>query len=394
MTQAPLHWIQKIEQTLIDTGAIPLSGYSPAFPWDSLREKVASLLQAPSLTLSLKRMRLLKGEEITEGLGTHVIPLTLQLSPLSGSAYFLMGKEEMSTLTAYALTSSNKGFLSLPFQEGFYYYLCTEALILLNGAKAFGDLTLKMGKTTPIPQEESLCLDIEIAHPKQSFFARVVCPASFHEAFKTHFSEKKGTASSCALHAQIETLLHFSIGETLLSLQEWKQVCVGDFILLDRCTFDPHTKKGTVTIALDSTPLWRARLKEDHLKIVDYATYYEDVTPMDSELPPSDEESPKEATFSSEEMQEENGETHLWSSTPKEVVSISTDHIPLTLIVEVARVHMTLGQVLQLSPGNTLELPVKPEQGVDVMIGGKRVAKAELIKLGDRLGIKIISLGE
>ncbi len=393
MTQAPLSWIQKIEQTLIDTGAIPLSGYSPPFPWDSLREKLATLLQAPDLILSLKRMRILKGEELSEGLGTHVTPLTLQLSPLSGSAYFLIGKEEMCSLTAYALTASNKGFLSFPFQEGFYYYLCTEALIALNEVKAFGDLTLKMGKTTPLPQEESLCLDIEIVHPKQSVFTRLVCPASFHEAFKTHFSEKKSPASSVALHSQIAVLLHLLIGNTLLSLQEWKEVCIGDFVLLDHCTFDPHTKKGSVTIALDITPLWRARVKEDHLKIVDYATYYEDSTPMDSELPPSDEEFPKEETFSSEEM-EENTETHLWTSSPKEGVSVSTDNIPLTLVVEVARVSMSLGQVLQLSPGNTLDLAVKPEQGVDVLIGGKRVAKAELIKLGDRLGIKILSLGE
>jgi flagellar motor switch protein FliN/FliY len=46
--------------------------------------------------------------------------------------------------------------------------------------------------------------------------------------------------------------------------------------------------------------------------------------------------------------------------------------------------------LLHLKPGNVLELSVRPEQGVDLSIGGKKVAKAELVKLGDVLGVKIL----
>jgi flagellar motor switch protein FliN/FliY len=55
---------------------------------------------------------------------------------------------------------------------------------------------------------------------------------------------------------------------------------------------------------------------------------------------------------------------------------------------------MNLEKLLQLQPGNVLDLNVRPEQGVSVTLNGKRVARAELVKLGDVLGIKILHLGE
>jgi flagellar motor switch protein FliN/FliY len=169
---------------------------------------------------------------------------------------------------------------------------------------------------------------------------------------------------------------------------------VGDFILLDRCTFDPTTKKGTAALVLDHTPLLRVRIKDNSLKIIDYAFYREEHHPMNPEIP-SDEE--KQEDFSSAEFENEDGsnQEHLWSpenDTTEKL--ISTKEIPLTLTVEVARMRINLEKLMQLSPGNILELPVRPEHGVDVVIGGKKVAKAELVKLGEMLGIKILQLGE
>jgi flagellar motor switch/type III secretory pathway protein FliN len=55
---------------------------------------------------------------------------------------------------------------------------------------------------------------------------------------------------------------------------------------------------------------------------------------------------------------------------------------------------MNVDKLLQLSPGNVLELGVKPEQGVYITIGGKRLAHAELIKVGETLGVKILKLAQ
>ena len=73
---------------------------------------------------------------------------------------------------------------------------------------------------------------------------------------------------------------------------------------------------------------------------------------------------------------------------------ISSQKIPLTLVIEVDRIRMSLDKLLQLAPGNVLDLSVRPEQGVYVTIGGKKVAHGEIIKLGDALGLKILQLGD
>jgi flagellar motor switch protein FliN/FliY len=100
------------------------------------------------------------------------------------------------------------------------------------------------------------------------------------------------------------------------------------------------------------------------------------------------------------DLDEELGEDseHLWSepqqSEGKLEELIASRDIPMQLVVEVDRIRMTLNQLLELRPGNVLDLQVKPEQGVYVTVGGKRIARGELIKLGDVLGLKILKIGE
>ncbi|MBS0605030.1 MAG: type III secretion system cytoplasmic ring protein SctQ [Verrucomicrobia bacterium] len=398
MTEAPLAWVKEIHNTLIEAKAIPLSGFAPAFPWEEFSEKIAEMLQQPELKIVPRHTKFLKGSEITSGLGAGFIPLSLELTPLSGQAFWIMGKEDVAKLAALALTPSNgnKGFSSPKFQEGFYYYLATLALQALDERRAFNDLSVKLGKSGTLPQDEALCVDVEIQHPKHTFWGRLVCPASLHEAFKTHFSTEQPAPLTSALAKQMDVTVRLELGQTILSLSEWKGANVGDFILLDRCTFDPKTHKGTATLMLEHTPILRVRIKDNSLKIVDYAIYREEQNQMNSDTP-QDENNSETDEFSSAEFEAEGNaeENHLWSAQNGGLEKmVSTKEIPLTLSVEVARLRINLEKLLQLSPGNVLELPVKPEQGVDIVVGGKKVAKAELIKLGEMLGVKILQIGE
>ncbi len=386
---APLHWVKEIQLALIEAQEIPLHGQAPEFPWEEAQQKIASSLQLPDLRIIPGQTQLLSGGKITEGLGAEFIAISLEMAPLSGKIFWLMAKEDIAKLTTLCLTSSNgnKGFTSPKFQEGFYYFLATKATFAINELNAFGDLSPKIGKMAEIPQEEAVCIDVRIEHPKQVCWGRVVCPASFHREFKTHFSTKEPAPLSSSIAKQIDVPIKIEVGQTALSLSKWKNISVGDFLLLDRCTFDPQTHKGTATLTLHRKPLFRARVKENHLKIVDYAFYREEQNTMNTP-----EDNPEEPSL--EEGTEEN---HLWSTeNPEEAMSekiIPTGEIPMTLTVEVARLTMNLDKLLQLSPGNVVELPVKPEQGVDLTIDGKKVAKGELVKLGEMLGVRILQLG-
>ena len=99
-----------------------------------------------------------------------------------------------------------------------------------------------------------------------------------------------------------------------------------------------------------------------------------------------------EEEFEEEEMTLDQEEAHP-VAVEKELKAVSPEEIPLNVIVEVGRVKMPIKSLMELKPGNLLELNVHPENGVDLVVNGSRVGKGELIQIGETLGIRILELG-
>ncbi|MBX3718609.1 MAG: type III secretion system cytoplasmic ring protein SctQ [Parachlamydiales bacterium] len=405
MTEAPLFWLQHIENALQVVSEVPLWGSPPPFPWEKCSEQIAALFQLDDLKITHKQTHFLKAEDLASGLGANPIKTPIDLSPVQGSAFWLLSSEDVAKFTQLILAPQNslKGFASAQFQEGFYRYLLLNILEQIDQLKAFDDLSIKLGASQSIPQEDSLCIDVAISHPKMTLWGRLICPPAFHQAFKQHFSQRPLSLINSPAAKTIDLSLKLEIGQSTLTYAQWKTVETGDVIILDRCAYDPHSHKGTVTLVLEQAPLFRARLKENHLKIVEYAYYHEEEKSMEHNLPEDEnpdiphEEEGYETPPSDmgEEISEETDE-HLWSpGAQHEDIEkmVSAQTVPLTLSVEVARLKINLDKLLQLKPGNLIELPVKPEQGVDIVLNGKKVAKGELIKLGEALGVKILQIG-
>lgn len=78
---------------------------------------------------------------------------------------------------------------------------------------------------------------------------------------------------------------------------------------------------------------------------------------------------------------------------PAEKEEFSIGKIPMSVVVEVGRVKMTIQKLMELQPGNLLELNVRPENGVDLVVNGKRIAKGELLLIGDALGVRVLDIG-
>ncbi|NGX38512.1 MAG: hypothetical protein K1000chlam2_01686 [Chlamydiae bacterium] len=183
--------------------------------------------------------------------------------------------------------------------------------------------------------------------------------------------------------------LHLEVGSTTLTAAEWQQVDVGDFILLERCTYDTLQKRGTAILALAHTPLFDVRIKEGEAKILEYALIQEE-TPMTEENTPEEELPPTEM----EEKGETEEENPLWATKNGEEKLIPSGKVPSTWTAEVGRLQMPLEKVTQLKPGNVPQLGLSPEPIVHLTIGGKRVAKGELVQIGEALGVKILTLGD
>jgi flagellar motor switch protein FliN/FliY len=191
---------------------------------------------------------------------------------------------------------------------------------------------------------------------------------------------------------QVEVQLHLEAGSVALTEAEWKGVMPGDFIILDRCSYDPESQKGSVTLMLGNTPLLRGRIKPEGIKVLEYAFYFEDQAPIDmggaEQIGEGDGENFGEVPLPPEEEQ-------LWAASSAEEemeTAIAPQEASVSLTVDVGYIRMTIGKLLELKPDTLLDLSMKPEHGIDAAIGGKQIGKGELIKLGQLLGIRLLDI--
>ena len=72
--------------------------------------------------------------------------------------------------------------------------------------------------------------------------------------------------------------------------------------------------------------------------------------------------------------------------------SMELKDIPIKLTVEIAKISMTLEKLLNLQPGNCLELPLAVDAPVNLTVNGKKIGTAELTSIGDMFGVRILKL--
>jgi flagellar motor switch protein FliN/FliY len=383
--EAPLYWVEKVTAAVDALKEVPLWGHPPIFPFKAAQDAIEGLLGGPvKLTTGKAEPRDITN--LADGLGQVPYSLALELTPLSTPFYLLVGQEDVLKLASLTLSTEKgvKGFTTPAFQEGFWRFLILQAVQAIDALRAFGDLSLKMGTPRLLPHEDAITYDVSLKIEQHTLWVRIALPLSFQQAFKAHFATALPLAEQGPLAKTIDLPIRVVVAHTMLAVSAWKKVKKGDAILLDACSFDPETNEGNVTLAVSEIPLFFARPMGEQLEIVDYALYNEET--MSEDDTSSHEEAPEE------EYVEEDQEEHHQSTENNSKELFDPQEVPLSLTVEVARLKIALDKLLQLKPGNVIELPVHPEQGVDISIGGKKMAKGELVRLGDALAVKILQL--
>ena len=68
--------------------------------------------------------------------------------------------------------------------------------------------------------------------------------------------------------------------------------------------------------------------------------------------------------------------------------------VPVRVAVEVGRVRMNLGELVQLKPGSLLVLDRASHEPADLLVNGKIVARGEIVTIDNSYGIRITSTVE
>ena len=172
-------------------------------------------------------------------------------------------------------------------------------------------------------------------------------------------------------------------------------------------------------MTIDGIPMFRARLKQGTLKILEYPLFHAVEAPMNNkseddefddtefdedfeeetfeegieEPPQAKEGQPAAAAAEEEEAEPESKAPPAMPVPGAQKAGLKAEELSINLIIEVGRLQMSIQKLMELQPGNTLDLDIHPEDGVDLVVNGRRVGKGELIKVGDTLGVRVLDLG-
>lgn len=149
--------------------------------------------------------------------------------------------------------------------------------------------------------------------------------------------------------------LKVEAGEAWLSLAELRSLQPGDVVMLDT------RSDGSVRLLLDEHMQARAALDGHTLTLLEQPT---GVNPM--------EEQPMNETGTGPGL-----DTHL-------------DDLPLKLVCQAGSVELSLAQLRELGVGSLLALTPGHQDGVELMVNGRRVGHGQLVKIGDGLGVRLL----
>lgn len=426
-TPIPYDWIREIPTALKLLDDIPLVGYPPEFPFKDYSAKLGKILQIDDLSIQLGSPEWRTADQLMTGLSDDLIAINLTISPVEGTVSFVFPRFDIATLLAGMISSSPPAVLDKEYLEGFFQFVALEAIATLQGVEFDKNLSPQLLSSKELPNEASLCRDLTLTTHGKAIHGRLIISQKFRSKWKERYSQRSLTVPP-KVTQQAEVTVHIEAGHTSLGLNEWRGVSPGDFIILDQCSLSLEDDKSRVMLTLNGKPTFRARLKQGTLKILEYPMFYEVETPMAKYNPDEDHDEDSELEGEDEEFQDSEIESDLdidddeefddeveeeveAGAAPtgkpslkpnKEAVQVtrsteshaapSPDEIPVNLVVEVGRFQITVQKLMELQPGNLLELDVKPENGVDLVINGKCVGKGELLRIGETLGVRILDM--
>lgn len=429
-TTIPFSWLRSIPADIKIQDDVPLWGASPLFPWETFADELSKTLGIPQVSVSCQDVQWRAPEDLFHGLGENPAFHAIAITPLNGNAYWILPKTDLKKIFQSFLQEEDHsdewhGEWNDAWEDQFYEFLALQAIQAFHKTPYDSSLSPQILSDQTLPITPCLCLDIDIAIHSHTFRTRLAISPELRLAIKEKYTSNTFTYPK-SLSEAVTTTIHVTIGSTQLLRSEWKNAVPGDFLLLDSCSYSPGDEKGRVILTVNNTPIFRAKIKDRSLKLLEYPLLQEVQTPMakqdddefddifeteeeltqdeDHDIEPGLEpELSSEDAFDGEEDFEEVEITKTKASSahpmqaakdllnkPSDSPVLKPEAIPLTVSIEIARIQMSIQQLMELAPGNMLDLDITPDNGVDLIVNGHCVGKGELLKLGETLGVRIL----
>jgi flagellar motor switch protein FliN/FliY len=418
ISAVPYDWLKQIPRDTLEKGETPLLLCPGDFPWDKFSAFMSKIFQLEKLVIKPSQWEYRNEDHLLKGIGSPIKTITCDLAPLDGTFSWIISESDLDKLMSLTLTKQFQAsdYIDKDFKEGFFQFVVLEVINAFNRVEYDKAMIPHIQKDAKAPNHAALCLDITLVHENVSMSSRLILSEELRHAMRERYSQRMlKTELSPLLAQKLQAIVHLEAGRTSLSSAEWASVKPGDYIILDTCSCDPVEDKCRVTMVLGDKVLFRAKLKQGSLKILEFPLYHEVETTMskdddhdfdedETELEDSEFEEHDESEFHDEddlsEIEDHEHETVIENSKAPsaakpsapaaEAKNVISTAIQLTVVVEVGRLQMSIQKLMELQPGDMLDLDIHPENGVDLVVNGNTIAKGELLKIGETIGVRVL----
>lgn len=373
--QTNYSWLKQVDKNLLKLNEIPLLKIK-AFDFNELSNAIANKFEISNFEINSKKIKISSFEDAIKNFKDYTY-LSFASNDLNGDVFLLISNDDLNILISNLISKEEKEFQTPILKEGFYRYFILNVLNNIKQMEVFEDLSLNLVEKD-LKAEDLFTIDLDVTINNQKIFPRLLITNDFRKSFVSYFINTPPMYAKKVSESLLLTL-NAKIAYVDLSYDDFKKIKPNDFVILDRSTYDIEHNKGKATLMLDDLPIFQAKISKNKIKILDFANYFEENKTMKEEdVPKLDEEITNEEIVEVKD-QEENVNP--------------LQSMPVTLTVEAARFKITLDKLMNMQPGNVLDLSVHPEQGVDLSVNGQKIGRAELVNLGETLGIRIIEMG-
>ncbi|NGX56141.1 MAG: hypothetical protein K1060chlam5_00376 [Candidatus Anoxychlamydiales bacterium] len=373
--QTNYSWLKQIDKSLLNLSNIPLLRIKP-FNFDEFSSLIANKFKLDTLKIISKKPSVKSLEEATDSFKDYTY-LSFESKDLDGTIFLLLSNEDIDILTQNLIAPNEKPFTTPVLKEGFYRYFILNVLNYLKDMNFFEDLSINLVEKS-LENKNMISLDFNVNINNKEISPRLLITNEFKKNWNKYFINTLPVYAK-KISKSLMVTLNAQIAHVTLSYEDFKKIKPNDFVILDKSTYDIVHSKGKATLLLQNLPIFQAKISKSKIKILDFANYFEENKNMkEKDIPKLDEE------ITNEEIVEVSNQEENPSP---------LQNMPITLTVEAARFKISLDKLMNMQPGNILDLSVHPEQGVDLSVNGQKIGRAELVNLGETLGIRITEMG-
>jgi flagellar motor switch protein FliN len=400
ISQSIVERLRKYSPEIVQLDQRPLLSDTFVFPWKPFCDEINSSLHL-DLSLEPGELRWREFSDLDSGICAPYKTLNFVMPGTSGEISVLLaqGDIENAMQTVLNVPIAKISLEDQSFQDQFWLFLLVEVLCCVQVTPSIAALGVRYKGSDPLEERRYLCQDIGLSIGEVRSLARLVISPEFLSSWlqKVSPGQEKQELVDVDIDVAVEA------ARIQMTSEEIRNLEVGEFLLPTHVFYMPGSAKARVYLTYQEEPLFRGKLDNGKLTILEMPLVHEAFLPQGGRSVSSvtdalseDEknlfegEAIEEGEASSEVSVESAKAEAISSGLLKEPFDVTK--IPLSVSVQIGKLRLSVKELSEMQSGNVLDLNVQPEDGVSLVANGAVFGKGSLILIGDSLGVQITEI--